>query len=69
MRASSTPPGPAGNCDEFPERQKSRQRDQVNFTGEKFIGKSTCPSELARPLDTIELWPGNRKSPPIDDNA
>jgi hypothetical protein len=53
-------PGTCRYCDLYPERQKQRLHNNVNFTGEYRPGKQDCPSELRRPLSMIEKWPGNR---------
>lgn len=57
-------PGTCQYCDEYPERQRKRVRDGVNFTGgEQVPEHSPCPSTLRRPLETIEAWFGNRRFP------
>lgn len=52
-------------CDMYPELQEKRVLDGVNFTGGNDPGKSTCPSEVRRPLAMINRWYGNvpRKEP------
>lgn len=52
-------PGECEFCDHYPERQRRRERDGVNFTGHHEPGKRTCPAELRRPLSTLEAWGGN----------
>jgi hypothetical protein len=47
-------------CDMHPDWQALRILWGVNFTGEHNLNKTTCPSELRRPVETINLWPGNR---------
>ena len=51
------------DCDEYPEAQHERIDNDINFTGHHHADKATCPSEMARPLETIERWPGNRAEP------
>ena len=53
-------PGECEYCDEYPEAQHERIDNDINFTGHHHADKATCPSEMARPLETIERWPGNR---------
>lgn len=50
-------------CDRRPELQGFRHVHQMQFTNEEFdpqIHKYPCPSFEHRPLEDIELWPGNR---------
>lgn len=47
-------------CNEYPERQRKRAADGINFTGEYDPSKKPCPSEERRSLEIINRWPGNR---------
>jgi hypothetical protein len=47
-------------CDNFPIAQKLREIWNINFTGEGNPNKQPCPAEVARPVDLIHRWPGNR---------
>jgi hypothetical protein len=53
-------PGECEYCDAYPDYQATRLVAMVNFTGHYDAGKSICPSERERPLETINRWPGNR---------
>lgn len=53
-------PGECVYCDMYPDRQKRRVESAVNFTGEHLSHKTSCPSEVVRPLAIINKWPGNR---------
>lgn len=57
-------PGACRWCDHYPERQAARSAQGINFTGVHEEGKELCPSELRRPVSTINLWPGNRTLSP-----
>lgn len=57
-------PGECQFCDMYPLAQAQRRDAGLNFTGHHEAGKATCPSELARPLEVIERWPGNRATAP-----
>jgi hypothetical protein len=47
-----------------PEWQQLRQAWGIAFTGDRSDPKAElCPAEKARPLETIEAWPGNRSEP------
>lgn len=46
-------------CDLYPQKQKARIDNNINFTGEGDPNKQPCPAESKRPLDTINRWPGN----------
>ena len=52
-------PGECIYCDRYPDSQNQRIESHVNFTGHYDTDKSICPSELSRPLDTINKWGGN----------
>lgn len=56
-------PGECEYCDEYPDRQEERLRNNTNFTGQHDPEKYPCPSELRRTLETINRWPGNRPNP------
>lgn len=47
-------------CDQHPEWQELRKMWKINFTGKRVPDFIICPSELERPLDTINAWPNNR---------
>jgi hypothetical protein len=53
-------PGECVYCDCHPKRQLQREADGINYTGHHDPDKRMCPSEADRPLDTINLWGGNR---------
>lgn len=53
-------PGECEYCDEYPELQDARELWGINYTGGRDQAKLVCPSEMARPLDLINLWPGNQ---------
>lgn len=53
-------PGECEYCDKLPTLQKTRINLNINFTGERDPRKNPDPSEIRRPLDTINRWPGNR---------
>lgn len=53
-------PGECKYCDEHPEWQDLRELWGINFTGEHKEGKISCPSELERPFNVINEWPGNQ---------
>lgn len=52
-------PGECVYCDHFADRQRAREEQGVNFTGHYDAGKVSCPSELRRPIEKINRWPGN----------
>ncbi len=52
-------PGACVYCDHYPERQKQRIRDRINFTGCSTPGWEKCPAERRRPLATVNRWGGN----------
>jgi hypothetical protein len=47
-------------CARMNEAQVERIHRGINFTGERQLGRETCPAELRRKLDVIHAWPGNR---------
>ena len=53
-------PGACDACDAYPDHQRARERDNVNFTGQHDGDKIMCPSEARRFLADIEQWPRNR---------
>jgi hypothetical protein len=68
-------PGECVYCDRRPEWQELRKAWGIAFTGQKNATRKawvdgelkdvpalTCPSEIDRPLETINAWPGNRAS-------
>lgn len=52
-------PGECIYCDKYPRLQKAREGAGINFTGHRAPDKEMCPSEKARPLETIYRWHGN----------
>jgi hypothetical protein len=45
----------------YPQWQEARQLWGIAFTGhEPADGEMCCPSQLRRPVETINRWPGNR---------
>jgi hypothetical protein len=57
-------PGECVYCDGYPEWQRYRQVAGIAFTGHPFKdGEISCPSELRRPIDDINRWPGNVARP------
>lgn len=54
-------PGECIHCDAFPLGQKYRLIWGINYTGHIDPEKSPCPATIARPIEDIERWPGNRK--------
>jgi hypothetical protein len=52
-------PGECEFCDRCPEAQADRERRLINFTGHSEPHKEKCPSEVRRPLESIERWGGN----------
>lgn len=57
-------PGDCGFCDHFPDMQNARIAWGMNFTGEHEDNLAPCPAEIARTMETIERWVGNRKLAP-----
>ena len=52
-------------CDGYPWRQRGRREAKILFTGEgEREGWIPCPSQLRRPLESIQQWPGNRPTTP-----
>lgn len=55
-------PGECRYCDDgYPDLQEFRALHLINFTGQHDPNKLTCPAEVARRLEDIELWGGNRR--------
>lgn len=57
-----------GSCEycampEFAALHAYHDAHRINCTGERDPKKRPCPAELARPLDRINRWPGNRAKP------
>jgi hypothetical protein len=52
-------PGRCKYCDMYPDMQSKRIRERIDFTDQHVTGNSRCPSELRRPVEQIERWPGN----------
>jgi hypothetical protein len=56
-------PGECNICDKYAgEQQALRIRSGINFTGQHKPDRGPCPSELRRPLEVIQAWPGNQPS-------
>ena len=55
-------PGTCEYCDHRADLQAVRLVWGISFTGEGSTETSTCPSQLERPLEKINRWPGNRAS-------
>ena len=47
-------------CEEYIEAKAERIHKGINFTGSTIPGRTPCPAEAQRPLEVINLWPGNR---------
>lgn len=47
-------------CDQFPQRQRGRVAQRINFTGQHDPTKAKCPSEHFRPPEVRDAWAGNR---------
>lgn len=56
-------PGECRFCDHFPARQQERVDAGINFTGQHDPDKDPCMSEVNRPLEKINRWPGNIPQP------
>jgi hypothetical protein len=56
-------PGTCEFCDHFPDMQNARIAYGINFTGEHDEHLAPCPAEIARTLEHIERWVGNRRLP------
>lgn len=55
-------PGECVHCDLYPAWQRYREVAGIAFTGhEPEEGQVMCPSEMHRPVETIERWYGNRR--------
>ena len=52
-------PGSCIYCDEYPEKQNERIKNNINFTGENNSTKETCPAEVKRSINVINRWHGN----------
>lgn len=46
-------------CDKHSEWQELRVYWKINFTGHHEPDRTTCPSEIERPLSNINKWDGN----------
>ena len=57
------PPGDCEFCDMYPDLQKKRIDEGVNFTGEGDPNKKPCPAEEARGLENVNAWHRNRPYP------
>ncbi len=55
-------PGTCEFCDLYPEWQEYRQLARISFTGQKSDQLAPCPSTYFRSAETVDRWPGNRKS-------
>jgi len=53
-------PGECRFCDDFPDLQRERLFQGINFTGHQESGFLPCPAEERRSLDIINAWGGNR---------
>lgn len=56
-------PGSCHFCDDYPDWQKIRVTQRINFTGEHDPDKAPCPSTWFRPEAVRDLWYGNRPAP------
>ena len=61
-------PGECKYCDKYPDRQRLREVQGINFTGKSDVTKSKCPAETARSLDIINHWRGNIPVAPFGHN-
>jgi hypothetical protein len=52
-------PGECDYCDMHPDWQELREIWGINFTGHSEEGKTKCPAERERNIDTINKWGGN----------
>lgn len=57
-------PGECVYCDNYPDFQAARIRDNINFTGKTNPNLKPCPATMKRTLERIERWPGNVAEPP-----
>lgn len=56
-------PNECDYCDLYPAWQRYRVVAGIAFTGHEPLDDETmCPSEVRRPVETIERWGGNRPS-------
>jgi len=55
-------PGECEYCDQHPDWQELRETWGVNFTGHSEEGKTQCPAERERDLNTINRWGGNQST-------
>lgn len=46
--------------DAYVEAKAERIHKGINFTGSSIPGRSPCPAEARRPLESIYAWSGNR---------
>ncbi len=53
-------PGECRYCDMYPDRQRERVDQKINFTGQSDPEKAVCPAEVVRPASTIHQWGGYR---------
>jgi len=54
-------PGECWACDLYPAWQRYRQVAGIAFTGHEPTEHETmCPSEVRRPVETINRWGGNQ---------
>jgi hypothetical protein len=51
--------GKCDYCDMYPDLQKLRIKQKINFTGELKPNKEPCPSDLSRGFKQAEKWHGN----------
>lgn len=52
-------PGKCEYCDLHPDWQELRKVWNVNFTGQHFEGKTVCPAEYERGMESLNGWHGN----------
>lgn len=56
-------PGACQYCDRYPVRQRDREVQRINFTGDDAIDKAPCPSEYFRQPSLRDRWHGNVAKP------
>lgn len=54
-------PGECEHCDHYPELQRVRVAERVNFTGHSDPYLKPCPAVEARGIANVEGWGGNRR--------